>query len=261
MTNELCNPAAVNFQKEEFIAREFNLETVHPSWKSCLKLALKKINTAYLQTLYTSPSWLPGHDKIFNAFSLPLNKTQYILFGESPYPRQQSANGYAFWDDAVTALWSETGMSKPVNRATSLRHLIKMMLIAEGVLDPKHTTQPDIAKVDKSGFVQTNAELFGNFLHKGFLLLNATPVLQKNQVKKDAIAWQKFIKHILDFLFEQKPDAELVLFGNIANAIDKLVQEHPFKKLCVEHPYNISFVQNPEVIAFFKPLHLLQKRK
>src|SRR5476649_135262 len=134
----------------------FNLDSVDPSWQACLNQALAKMDPDYLAQLYHNSAWLPGHEKIMNAFTLPVNKIKYILLGESPYPRAKSANGYAFWDAAVTDLWSETGLSKPVNRATSLRNFIKMLFIAAGMLDANHTTQPDIAQLDKSHLIQTN---------------------------------------------------------------------------------------------------------
>ena len=43
---------------------------------------------------------------------------RYVLFGESPYPRAQSANGYAFWDAAANSLWAEEGgLHQLLNRA------------------------------------------------------------------------------------------------------------------------------------------------
>ncbi len=236
----------------------FNINAAHSSWHACLTQALKTMDPDYLETLYTETDWLPGPEKIFNAFSLPLQQTSYVLFGESPYPRAASANGYAFWDAAVDQLWSETGLSKRVNRATSLRNMMKMLLIAENALPSHETSQAAIAKLHKANFIQTNQELFHNFLIHGFLLLNATPVLRPNQVQKDARAWHPFIRHVLNFTFEQRPQIQLILLGNIANSIEKLIGTHPVKKLYAEHPYNLSFIHNAEVIDFFKPLHLLQ---
>lgn len=238
----------------------FNLRAVDPSWQLCLKEALEKMDANYLEKLYSNAHWLPGHEKIFNAFSLPVNKVNFVLFGESPYPRVNSAIGYAFWDAAVTDLWSNKGLSKAVNRATSLRNIMKMLLIAESTLDPLHTSQEDIANLNKEKFVQTNFELFNNFLNHGFLLLNASLVLQLTAVRKDALAWYPFIKHVLDFLLQHRPTAHFVLFGSIANAIDKLIAHYPVKKLYAEHPYNHSFITNPKVIEFFQPLHLLVKK-
>src|SRR5687768_2561868 len=110
----------------------FSFATVHPSWHDCLNTALQQMDLTYLEKLKLTENWLPGPEKIFAAFSLPVSKVNYLLFGESPYPRPTSANGYAFWDAAVTELWSPLGMSKKVNRATSLRNFMKMLLVAEG---------------------------------------------------------------------------------------------------------------------------------
>jgi uracil-DNA glycosylase len=236
----------------------FNHQVIDTSWHECIKRGLKKIDPAYLTSLSHSSAWLPGQDKIFSAFSLPLDKVQYVLFGESPYPRPESANGYAFWDEAVHDLWSPTGLNKKVNRATSLRNIIKMMLIANGALKPSETTQENIAKLDKTSYVQTNAAFFDNFLQHGFLLLNATPVLQPGlPPQKDAKAWLPFINEILNTLLTQRPHIKMILFGKIANAIDPLIAHHPTVKLYAEHPYNLSFITNPKVQAFFKELNLL----
>lgn len=235
----------------------FNLNTVDASWRQCLNEALQKMNPDYLNELIQNDEWLPGPNNIFNAFSLPVSQVNYVLFGESPYPRAASANGYAFWDAAVKELWSPTGLSKTVNRATSLRNIIKMLLIAEGALKPNHTGQEEIAALNKDNFVQTNAEFFNNLIRQGFLLLNATPVLRPNLVRKDSIAWQPFIKHVLNFLFNKNKNVTLILLGNIANTIDKLIDHPEIPRLYAEHPYNISFINQLKVIKFFKPLHLL----
>jgi len=237
----------------------FNIKAAHPSWHECIEYALTQMDKEYLITLYNTEDWLPGHHNIFNAFSLSLNETKYILFGESPYPRSTSANGYAFWDANVNELWSQTGLSKPVNRATSFRNILKMLLIAEDALNPNEITQSDIAKLNKNNFITTNTELFQNFLAHGFLLLNTTLVLRTGKVTKDALAWNVFIKHLLKFILENKPDVQLILLGNVANSIEKLVAHLATKRICAEHPYNISFIHNQKMINFFKPFHLLRK--
>lgn len=239
----------------------FNLNHTHPTWRLHIDDALKKMDQCYLQQILLKTDWLPGPDKIFNAFSLSFNDTKYILFGESPYPRLTSANGYAFWDQCVAELWSKTGLSKKVNRATSLRNIIKMLLVAESLTDPRCTNQTAIACIDKNKLVQTNQELFTNLIGHGFLLLNASLVFELGKVQEHAKAWQPFIAHILYVLFKENPHLKLLLFGKIANTIDKLVNNHEGEKIVAEHPYNISFITNPKVIEFFKPLHLLRSRK
>lgn len=237
----------------------FDLNPVHPSWQECLQKGIHQIDTNYLHQLSLSMDWLPGPGKVFNAFSLPMHKVNYVLFGESPYPRKESANGFAFWDAAVHELWSETGLNKKVNRATSLRNILKMLLIAEGVIDKNNSSQEIIARLNKQSFVQTNDALFANFIQQGFLLLNATPVLQVNgSPLKDARAFQPFMRELLDCLLQHRPQVKLILLGRIANTIDSLIPNINVDKLYAEHPYNISFITNQTVIDFFKPLHLLK---
>jgi uracil-DNA glycosylase len=240
----------------------FNFDIIDPSWKECLERSIQVIDRQYLSALACLKGWLPGPDKIFNAFSLPLNKVNYVLFGESPYPRPESANGYAFWDASVHELWSSTGLSKKVNRATSLRNILKMLLIAEGQLKEPDTTQEAIAKIDKSEFVETNDQLFNNLLNHGFLLLNATLVLA-NSPQKDAKAWHPFMHQLLDCLIEKRPSVKFILLGRIANQIEEIMPKEMMNidKLCSPHPYNISFITNSNVINFFKPLHLLRKNQ
>jgi uracil-DNA glycosylase len=134
-----------------------------------------------------------------------------------------------------------------------------MLLVGENALDPAHLQQENIAKLNKDNFITTNQELFENFLQHGFLLLNATLVLQPNEVKKDAQAWQPFIKTVLDFLLAERRDLQLVLLGNIANMIKKIFDLSKVNTLEAEHPYNLSFITNPKVLEFFTPLKLLRK--
>ncbi|OGT44550.1 MAG: hypothetical protein A3F42_04800 [Gammaproteobacteria bacterium RIFCSPHIGHO2_12_FULL_37_34] len=235
----------------------FNLHVIHPTWQSCFPQALSQIDPHYFTALQTSSDWLPGPQKIFRAFSLPLNQVNYILLGESPYPRAESANGYAFWDASIHELWSSTGLNKSVNRATSFRHILKMLLIAEDVLNQRQPNQENIAKINKQSFVQTNQELFNNFLQQGFLLLNATLVLSFGSKTKDAKAWQPFLQSLLTCIVKERPHVKFILFGQIANDINIPI---PVEKIHAEHPYNHSFVTNNTVRAFFKPLHLLKTR-
>ena len=236
-----------------------NFSVVDPSWQACLKRGLATVDPHYLQSLVSLYNWLPGPQKIFNAFSLPLSQVNYVLFGESPYPRQQSANGYAFWDNDVHDLWSAKGLSKQVNRATSLRNIIKMLLITEDLLTPDNTTQEAIANLDKSKLVQTNEEFFNNLLKHGFLLLNTSLVLQEQAPMKDAKAWAPFMSELLDCLLEHRPEATFILFGKIANTLQSILHHKPINVLCSEHPYNLSFITNPDILDFFRPLHLLRK--
>jgi uracil-DNA glycosylase len=229
----------------------------HPEWKELLSTALNQLDKKYLKELVENQNWLPGLNHLFAAFSLPLSKTSYVLLGESPYPRSESANGYAFWDNSVTQLWSPQGLSTQVNKATSLRNLIKMLLVARGDLD-SDTSQQAITQVNKSDLVSTAQELFMGMMEKGILLLNASLVYSEGKVPYHARFWNPFMECFLEQLAQIKPTVELILFGKIAKIIPQ--GKLPLG-LISEHPYNVSFITNQRVIEFFKPLDLLSYEK
>lgn len=237
--------------------KNFDLTALHPSWLPLIQHALRDLDCDYIQQLLNSNDWLPGADKLFNAFSLPFSQTRVILLGESPYPRPVSANGYAFWDGAVSSLWSESGLSKAVNRATSLRNFIKMLLLARGDLKADNMTQDAIAHLDKSNMIQTAQALFENMMAHGILLLNATLVLRTGKVREDAIAWQAFLSTLLNEISKQNNKIVLLLLGKIAQRIESMAAAETYRKIISEHPYNISFITNDKIIQFFKPLDLL----
>lgn len=225
----------------------------HPEWRTLVNNTLCQMDKNYLKQLMDDRTWLPGVERLFAAFSLPLSQTRYVLLGESPYPRTSSANGYAFWDNAVGDLWSPQGLSKPVNRATSLRNLIKMLLVARGDLITD-TSQQAIAQIDKSGLVQTAEQLFRGMMKRGILLLNATLVYSEGKVPYHARNWKPFMKVLLKLLAEIKPSVQLILLGKMAEIIP---QDKLSIGLAAEHPYNVSFITNQRVIEFFQPLDLL----
>ncbi|MFI4918845.1 MAG: uracil-DNA glycosylase family protein [Legionellales bacterium] len=229
------------------------LDTCHPEWTEIINRALAAVDKDYLNWVLTDVHCLPGRERMLAAFSLPLSKTRYILVGESPYPRSASANGYAFWDNAVGSLWSEQGLSKPVNKATSLRNWIKALLVARGDLHAD-LSQQAIARVDKRPLVQTADALFRGMMQQGILLLNASLVYSEGKVPYHARHWRPFMQSLFDQLALVKPDLQLILFGKIAETI-------PQNKLSIglvaQHPYNISFISNQTVLDFFNPLDLL----
>jgi uracil-DNA glycosylase len=231
---------------------------VHDSWQPIVRAAYASMDSDYRHFLETDKKWLPGIDKCFNAFSLPMQKTRYILFGESPYPRAVSANGFAFWDATINTLFSPTGFSTPVNRATSMRNFLKMLLVTEGLLSPQKMSQPDIAALDKTTLIQTADELFHKLLGQGFLLLNANLSLStRYKVSVENHYWQPFIQVILESLKAQS--LELILMGNIAKRITLLSESKHFTQHIFMHPYNLPFIADKAVQSFFGPFHLLQK--
>lgn len=240
------------------------------SWRPVLREGLEAMaaaDPAYLPGLETT-GYLPTEGRIFAAFEQPFDAVRYVLVGEGPYPRPESATGVCFMDGAVDALWSEKGLSKPVNRATSLRNFMKMLLVVEGLLLPEKTSGDAIASIAieaqsrASTLIRTRAELQQNLVGEGFLLLNASLVYRPEVAPlKDAKAWQPLIGKVLDALLSRKePAPTLVLWGKVAEQLKSLEAFGRFPKAISEHPYNLSFIANPMMQELFKPMHLLRKR-
>ncbi len=231
---------------------------VHDSWRDDVATAYRALDPEYRRFVETG-SFVPNRERVFNAFkTLPKSKLRYILFGQDPYPRAESATGHAFIDGAVDTIFSDKGLSKAVNRATSLRNFIKMALLAECLLDPADLSQDAIASLDRSGLIDSIDELRKNFEKNGVLLLNAALLFEdKISSARHAKSWQPFIRTLLSRLDD---DTELILFGTIAKTIRKIPEAARFRHHTLEHPYNHPFIRNKTAHRLFGPMHLLRKR-
>lgn len=250
------------------------LALAHPSWRPILIRGLEAMaeaDPAYLTTL-VADSYLPTEGRMFAAFALSLDAVRYVLVGEGPYPRAESATGVCFMDGTVESLWSEKGLSKQVNRATSLRNFMKMLLLADGLLSSENTSGEAIvhiaskARAIGSPFIQTLTELQANLTKYGFLLLNAALVYRTHVPPlKEARAWQPFLLTVLDALGQRaeqggRPLPLLVLWGKIAEQLNALGATARFPSAVSEHPYNLSFIGNQTMQKLFGPMHLLQRQ-
>jgi uracil-DNA glycosylase len=245
----------------------------NPAWHDCLHTGLKAVMSAspgYLQSL-AQDAYLPTDSRLFAAFSQPLDAVRFVLVGEGPYPRAHSATGFCFMDGAVGNLWSESGLSKQVNRATSLRNFMKMLLVADGQLLPAETTGESVRRISQqviapeSSMIRALGDLQDNLHRNGFLLLNATPVFRPDvPPAKESRAWQPFLQAVLDTLADhaeqfQKPLPKLVLWGKIAERLLTMPGLERFPQLVSEHPYNLSFISHSGMLNLFGPMRLLQK--
>ncbi len=239
------------------------LSRAHASWQPHLVKGLEAIARAtpdYLPALAID-DYLPTQQRLFAAFALPLEAVRYVLVGEGPYPRPESATGVCFMDGAVGSLWCESGLSKPVNKATSLRNFMKMLLVADGRLQANDTggaaMAPVAAAACNDGTIQTLAQLQDNLTAHGFLLLNASLVFRPH-VKPviDARAWLPFLEVVLDALAATAPT--LVLWGKIAEQLQKLPGTGSFPQVVSEHPYNLTFIEHEGMLDLFRPMRLLR---
>jgi uracil-DNA glycosylase len=250
------------------------IEVAHPSWRPVILAGLEAIETAYPDYLaaLAKDHYLPNGGRVFAAFAQPMDAVRYVLVGEGPYPRPDSATGVCFMDGAVSQLWSEKGLSKPVNRATSLRNFMKMLLVADGQLKVEQTTGEVLADVAHRArasdeMIQTLPALQANLTAQGFLLLNATLVFRADMPPvREAKAWLPFLQVVLAALADHaerkgKEPPTLVLWGKIAVQLDALPANSRFPRKTSEHPYNLSFIANPVMQKLFGSMRLLYKQQ
>ena len=233
---------------------------VDSSWQGIINKALNNLDDSYLEFLQNDKEYFPDKTNFLNAFkTLSLKNTKYILFGQDPYPRKDSAIGYAFIDGAVESIWDEkNGLSKEVNKATSLRNFMKMLLVDEGKLEVNDTSKEAIAKLDRSEYIQSIMQFKDNFEKNGVLLLNTALIFtSKEESKKHVKLWKPFVISLLRQIKEE--NIKLILFGSLAKDIDKLDVSEDFEKYYCEHPYNVSFILNKNVQKLFGQMKLLDK--
>ena len=231
---------------------------VHPSWQEIINLSYNKLSLEYREFLEKDEGYFPSYSNFLNAFkTLSLDNTRYILFGQDPYPRAQSASGYAFIDGDVKEIFTENGLSKKVNRATSLRNFLKMLLVAQGSLSEKDCSKDAIAKIDKSRFIMNIMQLKDNFEKNGVLLLNTSLIFTDK--KSTSIHVKNFLPFMNELLLNlQDREIELIMLGNISQVIRKKIPySNNFKTFEAMHPYNVQFIKDSSVRSFFKPMNLL----
>jgi len=156
-------------------------------------------------------------------------------------------------------LFSKKGFSKEVNKATSLRNFLKMLLLSDGYLKKDDLSQEAISNIDKSEFIDSIDALRKNFERSGVLLLNTALIFTckeetKLHVKEFRVFMHRFLSRLSNY------NIELILFGSMAKDIKKsLPSALEFKTVETLHPYNIGFITDKKVQEFFKPLHLFHK--
>ena len=227
------------------------------SWETILSEAYASMEAEYQRFLEEDENYFPSKENYFNAFkTLPKERVKYILFGQDPYPRKESAGGYAFIDTKVESLFSSAGLSKEVNRATSLRNFMKMALVASKRLTLDDTSQEAISRLDKKQMIDSIDDLRRNFEKNGVLLLNTALIFtDKKSTKKHVKAWRPFVQTLLNALEDDAP--KLILFGTHAKDLKKQFSLDKFETIELEHPYNHTFISNQKALELFGSMHLL----
>ncbi|SFV50440.1 Uracil-DNA glycosylase, family 1 [hydrothermal vent metagenome] len=233
---------------------------VDESWSNTITTAYRSLSPSYRHYLESDRDYFPSQENYLNAFkTLPRDRVKYILFGQDPYPRRESAIGYSFIDGKVSDIFSDRGLSRDVNRATSLRNFIKMALVARGDLDIYDTTQSAISRIDKSHLISSIYQLKDNFEANGVLLLNTALIFSSKEKSRYHIKeWRPFVETLLKEMLDISP--KLILFGTHAKALKRLKYIDNYETIEMEHPYNHTFISNPKALELFGDMDLLSLR-
>lgn len=213
-----------------------------------------------LEKILEDKTLIPNRKDVFNGFNIPAQDIKYIIFGESPYPRKESATGHAFIDGKVNNIWTKEGLSKEVNKATSLRNLFKTALVAENILPPNKTTKEFLKDINKEDFVNNMQDLQLNLNNNGVALLNSCLSLRDGKVQSsDIVFWIKIMDRFLFDLFLKNNSIKLILWGNISKRIKKMESFKYYDSIESEHPYNKSFIENEVMQNLLKEINFLYK--
>ncbi len=227
-------------------------------WEEIVRISYGSLAKEYRDFLERDRGYFPKKSYIFNAFStLALKRTNYLLLGQDPYPRKESATGYAFIDGRVKSVFDpKRGFSKEVNKATSLRNFLKMTLVA-GELISKDAKKEEIIQLPKDGLIESIFDLKNNFEANGILLLNRALIFtKKEQSGYHLKQWRPFMQKFLQLLPKRM---KIIVFGKSDPALIEVARKRNLRIVSFEHPYNVSFYKNDEVINFFRPFHLEKK--
>ena len=239
------------------------LRDVHCSWRELLSDALDRLDTAFLDSLESDAHiWLPGPDNCFAAFSVPRCEVNVVWLGESPYPRENSANGLSFYDGEVTDLFRNGRGLHPMG--TSLRNILKAWFVAIGCLEEDETNQGDIDRMCKERLISNLSDLFNRGKTNGWLWLNTAlslwpdPNEARPSLRLQICKWLPLIETVLRDVSERRPESRVVLLGEFAREFAYIVDT----PLIAPHPArrNKDFIKCGEVRSFLREWRCLIER-
>ena len=226
---------------DEFLNRL--LQPVHASWIDLLREQLQCLDHAFADELEADPAWLPGADRCLAAFAVPRGDVRVVWLGESPYPRTDSATGLSFQDGAVGEIFRDDGrLAVGINRATSLRNVLKAWFVATNRLDVGATSSRHVKNMDRDGIVARLDEVFDRGRQCGWLWLNAGLSFRPARPKAAQIrAWEPLVNFVLRDVSARS--ARVALMGRFAERFEPASAE----PLLSVHPRREEFIENPDV--------------
>jgi uracil DNA glycosylase len=178
---------------------------------------------------------IPKRENTFRALNEINGEIKVVIFGQDPYPREESANGIAFFDNAIKN-WDD-------KLSPSFRNLIKNVLICESML--KTTSKiVELRNVLKKNKIISPPEWFKHTQEQGVCWLNIALTFEsKDTLNKHTTFWKNIIKEIiLEIIKNSKNGLVFVLWGGHAKKLKSFIpKDKKIKFVEANHPSVESF--------------------
>ncbi len=175
----------------------------------------------------------PKLDDTFKAINhLKDGAAKIIVFGQDPYPREESAVGIAFWDGRVDS-WESKKLSP------SLRNIFKSILINENLVK-KETKIAQMREVIKDNNIISPIEFFENSIKNGVVWLNSSLTFTSKStkdLKRHLKFWNPIVEEIISTLLESNDELIFIFWGNKSKLFQKFINS--CKTSC-----NYHFIEN-----------------
>jgi uracil DNA glycosylase len=184
-------------------------EALTPFWyERLLPIILKNKNHEYFFS--DEDKFFPDFKNMFNAVNNIdfEKKVQVVVFGQDPYPRKESATGYAFWDGKIKD-WSN-----PLS--PSFKNIIKSILIHNNMVT-QNSNIKEMRDALKKNNVFKPDEFFKNSIENGLIWLNASLTFEskdQSSLNKHLRFWKPIIEVIIDNILLEIESVIFIFWGS-----------------------------------------------
>jgi len=231
-----------------------------PFWFEKLYPVISK-NDDYKYFFFDDNKFFPELENRFNAINnvnFENDDIKVVVFGQDPYPRKESATGYAFWDGKIKS-W-ETPLSP------SFRNIIKSVLIHEN-LATKDDKIKSLRRIIKENNIFPPDNFFENSIENGVIWLNAALTFEsklQTDLNKHLKFWKPIIETIINTLLEETENIIFIFWGSKSLRFHKYIQKTDFKNyfsITNGHPMLESFHNKNTFDEIGEVLSALNKEK
>eukprot|EP01122_Echinamoeba_exundans_P014729 TRINITY_DN6726_c0_g1_i1.p1 TRINITY_DN6726_c0_g1~~TRINITY_DN6726_c0_g1_i1.p1 ORF type:complete len:359 (+),score=106.84 TRINITY_DN6726_c0_g1_i1:31-1107(+) len=215
-------------------------ELLNAKWLSSLESTIKAQPDAEKYLGKSREKTFPKRELTFAALNHvegPEN-VKVVIFGQDPYPREESAIGVAFNDGAITK-WSDS-------YSPSFRNIIKNVLIGRK-LATSSTAVADLRRILANESILDPPDWFDSLLSQGVCWLNTSLTFtstDQTDLKRHLAWWKPVVEKIIEVILEAKAketDKEkkalvFVLWGGHAQKLAKSV------KALNKHGLDVRFI-------------------